>query len=224
MTNALFLNKLETLKDSNFSLLVYESILNELKIDIAAETNKETTTKQRINIIDKNIKNGKVSQKKPILSYYSEQLKGYKTFADSYIMCALKDADFNGLTLENENTQTKYTYPSIDKIIDFNFKSYDNAIVLKVNDILNDIKKTGCKGYADNKNISTQNVIYNYIDNAGNKKRIGFAAHLLKLFLVCMNCSPSDTITLYFKNNNRPAFMENKNGSIGLILPIYLND
>lgn len=223
MTNEKFLNELlsitEKEKDGFLKLdsIKYYDLIEKIKIDIAAEQNKETTTKQRINFITNFIK--KMSDSKPIFKTYSEQIPGFKAFTDTYMMVLLKDPDFSGLNIQNSNDFIKENpnlkYPDITRIIDFKYKSYQNCITLKVNDILNDIKAAGkAKNHWMDKGI-----IYKY----GENKKIGFGACEMKAFLNFMNFKSSDEITLYFKGSCYPAFTQNKNGSIGLILPIRID-
>lgn len=217
MTNTTILNELNLLKETNFNLLVFEKLLDKIKLEINAEENKTTTSKQRIKTIDTQMIK---KQTKKTLTYYTNKITGFKTFTNSYFLVALKDIDFNGLTLQCAE-ENNVIYPNLDKIIDLNYKNYRYNITLKVNDILNDIKTTGFKGFKEGV-ISYHNVIYNYVDENGTKQKIGFSCGNLKLFLMALNLTPSDTITLYFKNNYSPAYVENKNKSFGLLLPIRL--
>lgn len=224
MTNEKFLNELLSIteKEKNGSLkldsIKYIDLIEKVKIEIAAEQNKDTTTKQRINFITNFIK--KMSNSKPIFKTYSEQIPGFKAFTDTYMMVLLKDLDFNGLNIQNSNDFIKENpnlkYPDITRIIDFKYKSYQNYITLKVNDILNDIKAAG---KPKNKYDFDKGIIYKY----GENQKIGFGACEMKAFLNFMNFKSSDEITLYFKGSHYPAFTQNKNGSIGLILPIRID-
>lgn len=205
----------------------YYNLLDKIKIEIASEENKNTTTKQRITFINNFIKNNKTLQKRTILKYYDDtQFAGYKAFTDSFMLVLLKEADSEGLQwlpfTEYQKNNPGYNYPTLNRIINFNFKAdYSNTLTLKVNDILNDIKAAG-KPKIKNGDFDTV-IKYYYIDSMdGVKKETGFGALNMKSYLIFMNYKPSDTITFYFKNAITPAFSENKNGSIGLILPIRL--
>ena len=230
MNNALLLNELKMMVNKNtLDLNKYYNLIDKIKIEIATEANKETTTKQRITFINNFIKNNKFLQKRPILKYYDDtQFAGYKAFTDSFFMVLLKEADSNGLQwlpfTEYIKENPNYNYPTLNRIVNFNFKNdYLNTLELKVNDILNDIKAAG-KPNIKNGDFDTA-IKYYFIDSSdGVKKPLGFGALNMKAFITFMNYKPSDTITFYFKNQISPAFSENKNGSIGLILPIRLND
>lgn len=228
MNNTLLLNELKMMVNKNtLDLNKYYNLLDKIKIEIASEKNKNTTTKQRITFIDNFIKNNKTLQKKPILKYYDDtQFAGYKAFTDSFMLVLLKQVDSDGLQwlpfTEYKKENNYANYPALDRIVNFNFKAdYSNTLELKINDVLNDIKAAG-KPKIKSGEFDTV-IKYYYIDSSdGVKKQIGFGALNMKAFITFMNYKPSDTITFYFKNAITPAFSENRNGSIGLILPIRL--
>ena len=224
MNNELLLNELiniVTIEKNGFKCLdpiKYDALIEKVKIEIAAEENKDATTKGRINFINRYI--DKMPDSRPILKYYDDtQFTGFKAFTDSYMMVLLNEKDAAGLQWKNvaeyieKNPDAKY--PELKRIVNFDFETLPNKIILKVNDILNDIKAAG---KPKNKYFDA-GIIYKY----NNNDKIGFSSQLMKAFLTFMNCSSKDEITLYFKNNVTPAFMKNKNGSIGLILPIRLD-
>lgn len=226
MTNTLFLNELlnitETQKDGFkvLDIIKYNNLIEKIKLEIAAEENKTLTSKQRINFVNTFLKN-RIFERKPIFKCFDDtQIKEKAIFTDTYFLVALSQNDLAGLPLKNFKDYKKENphiseYPTVTRIIDNNFEKLPFKLTLKVNDILNDIKAAGKPKNHD----YDKGIIYNYDDN----KKIGFGACEMKAFLTFMNFKPTDTITLYFKNNLTPAHTQNNNNSYGLILPIRLN-
>lgn len=200
----------------------FESLLNRVQVLAAADENKNITSKSRINFINKAFNKNKELDKKPILKCYSEQLESYKTFTNGFSLYALKDIDFK--PLENIiNKADEKQYPSIEKIVDFNFTSLCYKLELKVDDLLTMIKLKGITTYQYNykTDAALKFEYYNIVDQKIDY--VGLSATELLLYINVMNYKKDDTINFYFGNKYKPLHSKNNNGSYGIILPIRLN-
>lgn len=208
------LNEAGAFSSKDFDPLKMQAIKEALQLEIASEANKETTSKKRLAAIKKHF--DKIGEKKPVLNGYTTVLQNYYTFTDSFMLCSLKQADFNGVNLKDNTTN----YPDIRKICDYdNFKNYPLSFTIKVNNLLNEIKLNNI--YKESKNnIITKNIVKITLNDGS---IVGFECKLLKLFIESMNFKPNETITFYSKKTFTPFFTENQNGSKGMIMPVRLD-
>ena len=111
------LNEAGAFSGVDFDPLKMQAIKEALQLEIAAENNKGTTTKKRIAAIKRHFE--KKKEKKPTLNGYTTILNNYYTFTDSFMLCSLTAADFNGILLEDKTN----VIPDLSRICDYdNFK------------------------------------------------------------------------------------------------------
>lgn len=181
---------------------------NDLEIELLAESNKSTTTKERIKKIDSWFKKDYL-QRKPILQCF-KWVNGFKTFTDSYFITCLTENDGAGLTLKNEADAKMGVYPDVSKIIDTinnNLMYGLEKIVIKYDDLKNKlklIKKDGVISLTTNNN----NIVV-------------FGKELINIFLIALNFKNDDNIILFADSHRLGGLWacKNNNGSFGGILP-----
>lgn len=182
---------------------------NDLEIELLAENNKNTTTKERIKKIDSHF-NQSYFERKPILKCF-KWVNGYKTFTDSYFITCLTENDGAGLTLKNEADANVGIYPDVSKIIENvnnNLMYGLEKIAIKYDDLKNKLKLVKKDGIialtTNNNNIVT------------------FGKIELSIFLITLNLKNSDEIVLFADShhlNGLWACKNNNTGSFGGILP-----
>ena len=220
MKNETFYKALQELTNNftsnqiNFEKLTV--LKNDLEIEIAAEANKENTTAARIKTIKKYF--AKVAEKHKIFKYATNQLKGFKTVTDSFMMVSLSEHDAAGLGFDvAEENPSAGTYPDIKKIVNnYNISNCEYNFNIKVNDLKNKMKLV--------KSIKNNDYDAAIILENEKGEKIGLGKNILNIFLNLMNFKNNDIINFYGVGKYRPLIAFNKTtGSKGLILPVRID-
>lgn len=193
-----------------------ETLSNDLKIEIAAETNKDVTSFARIKKIKKYF--SKVAEKRPIFGYATNQLKGFQTVTDSFMIASLSEQDAAGLDFKIiENDPSAGRYPDVTRIINnYNINNCDYIFKYGVNDLKNKMKLV--------KNINKYDFDAAIILENEQNQKIGLGKKLLDEFLTLLNFKNNDDIVFYGTGKHRPFIAINeRTGSKGLILPIRID-
>jgi len=212
MTTQTFYNWLQEVTNNFNSSILDASKLNKMKndleIELLAENNKNTTTKERIKKIDSHF-NQNYFERKPILKCF-KWVNGYKTFTDSYFITCLTEADGAGLTLKNADDEKNAVYPDTTKIIENinnNLMYGLEKIIIKYDDLKNKlklIKKDGIIALTTN-----------------NNNIVTFSKLELSIFLIALNYKNDDEIVLFADSHRLNGLWacKNNSGSFGGILP-----